>query len=168
MAETTANYALKVGNRADTNRNGIIDISGKSDSFGKTHWTEARGAIFLPNIGDTNRRCSQATSKLSNDELGTCHDASDDIQRAPQYLAPLRTFPMADISDSATGNKSVPDPKQSPFVRIFHKQEGNWNIFRENDIFKAADLRNGILLSIDGKELVDLASGMVVSQYLLL
>ncbi|KAK8917822.1 hypothetical protein VCV18_009145 [Metarhizium anisopliae] len=43
--------------RVDTNRDGTVDLSGKTDSNGKDTWLETYGALFLPNIGDTRRHC---------------------------------------------------------------------------------------------------------------
>lgn len=127
-------------------------MSNSSDCASKANWTESHGALFLPNIGDTGRRFSKILSELSNEEIGNRHDASDDIQRAPHYLAPLRTVSMDDISDSATGWISVPDPSQRSFVRIFHQKDDNWTIIRENDTFSASHLRTGLVLGIDAKD----------------
>jgi protein-arginine deiminase len=149
---TTAAFARRIDIRADFNRDGFVDISGDSDCLGKTKWTEDHGAIFLANIGDSDRRCSQNASSLSNEVLGECHDASDDVQRAPQYLAPIRTLPITKISDSATGTISVPDPKQRPFVRIFHQQEKNWTILKDHDVLSASDLKRGLILGIDARD----------------
>ncbi|KAF1846420.1 arginine deiminase type-3 [Cucurbitaria berberidis CBS 394.84] len=145
-------YAFKANIRADVNRDGIVDISGTSDCVGKAKWTNERGAIFLPNIGDTNRRCSIIRPPLIDKELVACNDASDDIQRAPQHLAPLRTVPLTDISDSATGCISIPDLKQRPLTRIFHKQEGNWEIVRNEHTFTASQLRSGLHFGIDARD----------------
>lgn len=150
----TAGYAVKVDIRADTNRDGVVDIIGNSDCAGKANWTKERGAMFLPNIGDTHRRCSKIVlqQKLSNEELGNCHDASDDIQRAPQYLAPLRTVPISDASDTATATISVPNTSQQSFVRIFRHHKGKWTIVHENHIFFGLDLRQGLTLGIDARD----------------
>jgi protein-arginine deiminase len=43
--------------RADVNRDGAVDVTGDSDVAGKEAWNSGRGAIFLPNLGDTHRRC---------------------------------------------------------------------------------------------------------------
>ncbi|KAH7356094.1 arginine deiminase type-3 [Pyrenochaeta sp. MPI-SDFR-AT-0127] len=152
LFNTTAAYTLKADIRADSNRHGIVNMSSSYIGVGKANWTRSRGALFLPNIGDTDRRRSKTAQSLSNEELGNSHDASDDIQRAPQYLAPIRTVALEDISDSATGWISVPDPQQRPFVRIFHQLDGNWSIVRDNDTFSASHLRTGLVLGIDARD----------------
>jgi hypothetical protein len=77
---------------------------------------------LLPsNISDTNRRCSNITQELeqSTEDLWKCHDASDDIQRASQYMTPLRTVPLPGLLDTGTATISVPHARQRQFVRIF-------------------------------------------------
>ncbi|CAI4214151.1 unnamed protein product [Parascedosporium putredinis] len=50
--------ALRPDIRADTNRDGVVDITSTShDSATKAIWTARRGAIFLPNVGDKYYRC---------------------------------------------------------------------------------------------------------------
>ena len=46
--------------RADTKRDGLVDLIGNSDLSGKETLTDSRDTLFLPNIGDTNRRSKQA------------------------------------------------------------------------------------------------------------
>lgn len=43
--------------RADTNRDGKVDLTGDTDVAGKGFWSNTRGAIFLPNIDDSHHRC---------------------------------------------------------------------------------------------------------------
>ncbi|KAK6855278.1 hypothetical protein PG995_008810 [Apiospora arundinis] len=84
--------------RADTNRDGTVDLEGDSDVKGKQQWTASSGAVFLPNIGDTDRRCSKKALSgpaLSNEALDDCNDASDNIQRAPSSLPRSRRYPCA-------------------------------------------------------------------------
>jgi protein-arginine deiminase len=72
--------------RADTNRDGVVDVTGLSDSGNKAAWSAERGAIFLPNIGDKHHRCANTDNTgnpLSNDELAACHDASGHLLLAP-------------------------------------------------------------------------------------
>jgi protein-arginine deiminase len=151
---------FKADIRADINRDGVVDITNAEDCEdcdGKTEWTSDFGAIFLPNIGDTNKRCSSALLKgpsVSNEKLDACNDASDDVMRSEQYLAPLRTVPMPELPSDALGRISIKDPLQRKYVRIFHKASENstWNYVDGNSTFSAAALREGLVLGIDGRD----------------
>ncbi|KAJ1323740.1 protein-arginine deiminase [Microdochium nivale] len=143
--------------RADSNRDGTVDLTGASDVAGKTQWTAKRGALFLPNIGDTDRRCSRkllSGSAVANAELGNCHDASDDILRQPKFLAPLRTVPLATLPAGATGRVYVPDAVQQANVRIFAQvtNKGPWTFVTRETSFSAEQLRAGLVLGIDGRD----------------
>ncbi|KAL2205702.1 hypothetical protein CC79DRAFT_1294344 [Sarocladium strictum] len=118
--------------RADINRDGLVDLNGDSDLVGKRQWSSDRGAIFLPNIGDTDRRCSKMLLEgpaVDNEDLSSCHDASDDILRSPLHLAPLRTVPISAAPASAKGRVYVADPAQR------------------------SHLREGLVLGIDGRDI---------------
>ncbi|KAH7069139.1 arginine deiminase type-3 [Paraphoma chrysanthemicola] len=132
---------------------GVQVYSGVAEQS-KPIWTKDIGAFILPNIGDTDRRCSKAAQnpETSIEELGRCHDASDDIQRAPQYMTPLRTNPIPDIPDHATATISVPDTNQRQFVRMFRKVWDEWAFVSDSHIFLAADIRAGLELGIDARE----------------
>jgi protein-arginine deiminase len=139
---------------ADTNRDGLVDVEGDSDLTGKTEWTDERGALFLANIGDTDRRCAQFAAGALDRDLERCHDASDDVLRSPQYLAPLFTLPIDDLSWYANGSVRVADSSVASKVRLFVKPvDGEqWEYFGANRTFKAAELRHGLELGIDGRD----------------
>lgn len=97
LALSNVCLALQADIHADSNRDGKVDISAKTDSKDKLECTNEMGAICLVNIGDTDRRCSELALEgppLLDEALAACNDASDDIQRSPDYLAPLRTMPI--------------------------------------------------------------------------
>jgi protein-arginine deiminase len=122
--------AVRADIRADVNRDGTVDVTGDSDVLGKTTWNSGRGAIFLPNLGDRQRRCKTRTSDgrwLSNARLQACNDAQGNVVRAPEYLAPLRTVPAGDVSDAATGGL---------------------------ELVGAAELRTGLRLGLDGRDVI--------------
>ncbi|KAM3472832.1 hypothetical protein MY8738_008681 [Beauveria namnaoensis] len=147
--------------RVDTNRDGIVDVDGTSDQAGKDTWTDAAGAIFLPNIADSGDRCKklhtdfQLPKQLATlyDTLAKCHDAADDEQRAPQNLAPMRTMPIAGLSDSATGTISVADERSRALVRVFREsKDGKWEIVKNDSVFTAQDLKDGLTLGVDARD----------------
>ncbi|KAM3439507.1 hypothetical protein NHJ13734_003672 [Beauveria thailandica] len=158
---TVAATTSKADIRVDANRDGIVDIDGSSDQAGKDTWTDAAGAIFLPNIADSGGRCKKLHTGFSlprqlatlYDTLGKCHDAVDDEQRAPQNLAPMRTVPITGLSNSATGTISVADEKSRALVRVFREtKDGSWEIVNNDTVFTAQDLEDGLTLGVDARD----------------
>ncbi|MER7377350.1 protein-arginine deiminase domain-containing protein [Streptomyces lanatus] len=89
--------AVRADIRADVNRDGAVDVTGESDVAGKTAWCSGRGAIFLPNLGDRQRRCKTRTPDgrwLSNARLQACNDAQGNVVRAPEYLGQQAQDPL--------------------------------------------------------------------------
>lgn len=147
-------YAFSPAIRADTNRDGVVDLDGNTDAVDKDLWSEDHGAIFLPNIGDAKGRChfrDRRDQDLSDIELASCNDASGDTLITPEYLAPLRTVPIHDIGSNATAHVAA-DP--SPYVRIFWKHGSEWIYIDPEFIFNATAIRTGLELGIDSRALV--------------
>ncbi|PGH30464.1 hypothetical protein GX50_06755 [[Emmonsia] crescens] len=141
--------------RADSNRDGRIDLDGKTDIAHKLSGTNHAGAIFLANIGDTDRRCSILAlqgSPPSNEKLAACNDASDDIQRSPRFMAPLRTVPIPSLSPSAYGTISVGDATACKNVRIFRREGSEWLITPNDHKFTQSQLQHGLDLGIDARD----------------
>lgn len=155
--------ALSPDIRADTNRDGVVDITGESDSIGKATWNTTRGAIFLPNIGDKHQHCytkDRLGNALSNDELAYCSDASGHMLLAPEYVAPLRTLPLNVSSDGTAQIYATPRAAYSR-VRIFlledasqPNQTSSWSLVDREYSFNSSQLAAGLTLGIDGRELV--------------
>lgn len=156
VAASPLSTPFEVDIRADSNRDGTVDIHGTADLPDKHEWSNTAGAIFLANIGDTDRRCSKIALEgppLSNEELAACNDASDDVQRAPQFMAPLRTVPIPDLDDSAVGRVSIEDEVARNLVRIFRRDlEEKWVIVSNEYEFTAEELRCGLELGIDARD----------------
>lgn len=147
--------AWKADIRADSNRDGIVDIKTDSDLNDKMEWSDEAGALFLANIGDTDRRCSIVALSgppLSDEALAACHDASDDIQRSPKYMATVKTVPLSDISDDAWANVRVSQEVSRENVRIFRQEESGWVITTNDYRFPASQLRKGLELGIDARD----------------
>lgn len=148
--------AVRADIRADVNRDGTVDVTGDSDVAGKTTWNSGRGAIFLPNLGDKQRRCKTRTPDgrwLSNAQLEACNDAQGDVVRAPEYLAPLRTVPVGNVSDAATGTLQLVGPGRSK-VRLFLKRGDAWTYVTAGTQVTAAELRAGLRLGLDGRDVI--------------
>lgn len=156
FAQTT--HALEATILADTNRDGKVD---SDDAKGKSTWTDKRGALFLPNIGDTNQRCSKKYANvkwedyesLNDDELEACNDASGNVQRNPKYLAPLRTAPSKELSSNAHGSIYVSSKASADKVRIFVKDGDDWAFVSSNHTFTADELKDGLELGIDSRDI---------------
>ncbi|KAL2692378.1 hypothetical protein Neosp_002785 [[Neocosmospora] mangrovei] len=140
---------------ADTNRDGIIN---HLDTVNKDIWTSSRGAIFLPNIGDRQNRCSGVDlvkQPLSNLELAACNDASGDHLLTPEYAAPLKTLPLKNLSKNAVGSIYTNPKSTLGRVRIFwQSQDSDWSLVDPQITFNATSLAAGLTLVIDGRELV--------------
>ncbi|PKS12456.1 hypothetical protein jhhlp_000662 [Lomentospora prolificans] len=161
----TAEHAepLRPDIRADTNRDGVVDITGTSDVSDKKVWTSKRGAIFLPNVGDKYRRCHTRDglgNSLSNDELAACHDASGHLLLAPEYVAPLKTVPM-NVSENAHAQIYATPRAAYDRVRLFvldnpakANETSSWRLVDRGFAFNATQLQSGITLGLDGRELV--------------
>ncbi|RXG50608.1 hypothetical protein VDGE_06921 [Verticillium dahliae] len=159
--------ALKVTILADTNRDGIIDA--KTDAEKKDQWTETRGALFLPNIGDSDGRCATEIDdtwanimnqtidvddkiKILNDVSNSCNDSSDNVQRNPKYLAPILVLANCKVSASATGSVYVTDDLAAKSVRIFQKDGDAWKYIAADHVFTAQELKRGMSLGIDARD----------------
>ncbi|KAI9151443.1 Zinc-type alcohol dehydrogenase-like protein [Paramyrothecium foliicola] len=146
--------ALEVTILADTNRDGRVDTLHGSDTDGRNRWTKERGAIFIANIAETDRRCSKLiTNETANEDLDRCHDASDNILRNPRFLAPLRTLPLANLSLDALGFISVMETEAVQKVRVFQKSaKDQWIFVDSNYVFAANELATGLELGIDARD----------------
>lgn len=149
---------------ADTNRDGMVDAA---DSSNKQLWTNSRGAIFLPNVGDASDRCPRADlqgNPLSNHELAACHDASGHLLLEPSLVAPVKTSPL-DVPDDAYAHIYAAQDVAYDRVRLFVNdnpeeadQTSSWRLVDRELFFNAKQLRKGITLGIDGREFVKNAS----------
>ncbi|KAK1623301.1 hypothetical protein BDP81DRAFT_465504 [Colletotrichum phormii] len=156
--------SLKPDIRADTNRDGVVDIDGESDIESKATWSATRGAIFLPNVGDKHSRCPNSDLNnipLSNDELAFCSDSSGHLLLAPEYIAPLRTVPLEDVSDGTTAHLFATPRAAYERVQIFllvdptrPNSTDSWHLVDKQYNFNATQLSAGLTLGIDSRESV--------------
>lgn len=153
LSLAVSSHSLKAAILADTNRDGKVDVLGDSDIAGKETWTEQRGALFLANIGDTNGRCSyNITDDTPDMDLDKCHDAFDNVQRNPKFLAPLRTVPDPKLTDAAQGFITLSGRLANEKVRLFYRSGDNWTYINKGHFFKATELRVGLELGIDARD----------------
>lgn len=145
-ATTTASAGLT----ADVNRDGRLTAA---DELGEDQWTDDRGAIFLPNLDDDERRCTVDPADLDragaevDRKLAACNDAADDRINGPRDaadLAPLKVNAQGNLSDRASGRLSVvPADKARVFV------DG-----KAVETLTADQLRHGVRIGLEGRDVV--------------
>ncbi len=141
---------------ADTNRNGQIDVDDPTEDEGEDQWNESAGAVFLANLDDDLSACENAPTDL---ELPNCHDAADNVINGDddhKDLAPLLVQAWPTAPDDATGTLSNSREDQ---VRVFHHVIKNnplaWvELTNESEPFTAKQLREGIELAVEGRDIV--------------
>ncbi|GEC06075.1 hypothetical protein SSP24_37300 [Streptomyces spinoverrucosus] len=85
--------------------------------------------------------------------LQACNDAQGNVVRAPEYLAPVRTVPVANVSDAATGSLQLVGEGNSK-VRLFLKRGDSWTYVTDSTRVTAAELRAGLRLGLDGRDVI--------------
>ena len=135
---------------ADVNRDGLLT---PADDLAKSAWTDARGAIFLPNLDDDEHRCTvdpadlDAPGRAGDDKLAACNDAADDRingHRDAADLAPLTIDAQRNLSDHATGTVTISPADKG---RVFANG-------RPVSTLTATDLQRGVRLQLEGRDIV--------------
>jgi len=137
--------------RADTNRDGTVSFADDADDVGEETWDAKHGAIFLANIDDDEEKCPTTGSDV---ELAKCNDAADEVVNGPDDaldLARLKTKPWADAPDGATGTITASHPEN---VRLFLVKGSSFEVLTDGAKLSAADLRAGVELAIEGRDVV--------------
>nr|WP_229698817.1 protein-arginine deiminase domain-containing protein [Wenjunlia tyrosinilytica] len=146
--------------RVDTNRDGRVDVSGDTDTPGEDTWTPKRGALFLPNVDDDAKRCPTKDSHgkpLPDAKLAACNDGQDSVlngARDADDLARLRTVPRSATPDGAVGTAKVVGAAAAARTRLWIKRGGTWSPLKSTDPISAAELRSGVELGLEGKDVV--------------
>lgn len=141
--------------RADVNRDGVVDLVGGTDEVDEQHWTTTLGAVVLPNLDDDLQRCSRDESQ-SDRALAACNDGADQVVNGPDDvldLAPLRTVPLAMATARASGTVALVGQGAS-MARIFVHRGTQWTRLRAADPISAAELRAGVQLGVEAKDVV--------------
>ncbi|MFI9152311.1 protein-arginine deiminase domain-containing protein [Streptomyces sp. NPDC053367] len=147
---------LRVDLRADTDRNGTVEVTGTADQDGEDTWSVARGALFLPNIDDDARRCRAALRPGASDAvLARCNDAADTRVNGTADaadLARVRSVPAVDLPDDATGRVQV--TAGAAQVRVFVKRAGAWTLVTSQTRLTADELRAGVEFGVEGRDVI--------------
>jgi len=156
--------------RGDSNRDGEIKFD-ESDSD-KMTWDAKVGAIFLANIDDDEVRCKKDGDDIT---LAKCNDAADEVVNGVEDaldIARLKTKPWPKAPAGTTARIDIETEAALPFVRLFKKtgtaDEELTVIGEEENIFDENDVRNGIELGIEAKDIIRDAKvwdGCVVLHY---
>ncbi len=136
--------------RADVNRDGRVDLIGSSDERGEAHASAGRGALFLSNIDDDSLRCAE-TAPFEQ----SCNDASDDVvngARDARDLATVRTVPMTALGAGAFG--TVTEGEGGAHTRLFVDRGDHWTRVTSATRFTAGQLRRGLKLGLEGKDII--------------
>jgi protein-arginine deiminase len=145
--------------RADANRDGRVDMTGKSDERGEDRAAVDSGAVFLPNLDDDQRRCPYTGpdgKPLPEATLAACRDGADTVVNGPQDakdLARLRTASMRSLPGGAEGTAVVTGPGAA-HTRLFVKRGDRWQLLRPTDKLTGADLGRGLELGIEGTDMI--------------
>jgi protein-arginine deiminase len=140
--------------RADVNRNGTVDLTDPSEDLDEETWDAKHGAIFLANIDDDKGTCPKTGTDVA---LIACNDAADDVVNGTDDeldLAPLKIAAWPTAPDGTVGNISL-TPAAKPYVRLFKKQGHSYTVLNpDSDTLSVAELRSGVELAIEGKDVV--------------
>jgi protein-arginine deiminase len=145
--------------RVDTNRNGTVDLDDPTEDENEDLWDANQGAIFMANIDDDLDACP-ADSGLTDEQLAGCFDGADEWVNGPDDLvdmARIMTVPWPKAPDDATATLELSVPALD-HVRLFINNGVEFVLFPPGTVLTAEQLRQGVELAIEGKDVVrDLA-----------
>ncbi|NEA36089.1 protein-arginine deiminase family protein [Streptomyces sp. SID13031] len=101
-------------------------------------------------------KAHQVEQNLADRELAACNDASDSVVNGVQDekdLARIRTLPWALAPKDATGQLAV-QGKAAGYVHLFLKRESGWQLVDASTRLTAAELRHGVELGIEGRDII--------------
>lgn len=143
--------------RADTNRDGVVSFDDDADDEGEDTWSAAHGAIFLANIDDDELACEPDPS-LSDAEIAKCNDAADEVVNGEDDaldLARLKTKPWPEAPKDARATISFTAEER---VRLFKVSGSTFSVFESGSKLSHDEIRDGVELAIEGKDIVRDAS----------
>lgn len=141
--------------RADTNRNGLVELDVDTEDLAEDAWSATAGAVFLANIDDDTKRCpySSTTTDLN---LAACHDAADAVVNGDDDLldlALLKTVPWPQAPDGAIARLNLPTAVADR-VRLFLSEGTTWTEYTPGTDLAAAAIRSGATFAIEAKDIV--------------
>ncbi len=145
--------------RADANRDGRVDVSGRSDERGEDQASVGSGALFLPNLDDDARRClftGPDGEFLPEAEIVACRDGADTVVNGAQDekdLARVRSVPVRLPRGNVEGTATVTGAAAS-VTHLFVKRGTAWQLLRPTDKLTRVDLERGLELGIEGTDMI--------------
>jgi len=145
--------------RVDANRDGRVDVSGRSDERGEDQASVGSGALFLPNLDDDARRClftGPDGKFLPEAEIVACRDGADTVVNGAQDdkdLARVRSVPVRLPRGNVEGRATVTGTAAS-LTHLFVKRGAAWQLLRPTDKLTRADLERGLELGIEGTDMI--------------
>jgi protein-arginine deiminase len=147
--------------RADVNRDGLVvdkEANDESDDQAEETWDSQHGAVFLANLDDDERVCP---AQVSDAELEACHDAADDRINGEDDLldlAPLFVRAWPEAPDDASATVEIGEPGAA-YVRLFQRtgraeSAADYGVYPPTKRLSAVELRAGVVLAIEGKDIV--------------
>ncbi len=138
--------------RADVNRDGVVGLDDEADDKNEDTWDAAHGAVFLANIDDDEEACT--TQGVDDVDLPKCNDAADSTVNGAEDARDLariklKAWPLAPEDTTATITVSAPDA-----VRLFVVRGTSFELFDASKPISAADVRSGLELAIEAKDIV--------------
>ncbi|GAA0952103.1 protein-arginine deiminase family protein [Actinocorallia libanotica] len=153
---TAAATPAEVLLRADTDRDGRLT---SADDDRRDGWTDARGAIMLPNLDDDTSRCpvkGRGGERLTDAALAACNDAADEVVNGEDDaadLAPLEIPAVKGVSSAARATL-LPDASSRDRVRIFIDRGGRLTALGADGGIRADELRRGVRLAVEARDFV--------------
>ncbi|MDD5306993.1 MAG: protein-arginine deiminase family protein [Deltaproteobacteria bacterium] len=141
--------------RADANRDGVVDLEDPADDEGEDVWDASHGAIFMANIDDDLGACSKDASQ-TDEQLAACNDAADEVVNGTDDLADMARLlvaPWPGAPEDASAKLVLSTPGAS-YVRLFIDNAGSFELFPPSRAITAAELREGVELALEGKDVV--------------
>lgn len=140
---------------ADTNRNGAVEDEDATEVADRGTWDAAHGAVFLANLDDDLKACKY-TGSVTDAQLNACNDAADEVVNGADDLLDLAEIHLTawkNIPEGASATLSV-DAKSAGKVRLFKKAGTAYEVLDLSSPFAADELRAGVELRIEGKDII--------------
>ncbi len=144
--------------RVDNNRNGVIDLDDPTEDEGEETWAADHGAVFLANMDDDSLRCPKDSeaAQINDLELAKCFDGADEVVNGDldlEDMARIQLKPWPDAPENSNGTLTISAPAVE-MVRIFKNVGGNWEVLPQSAFLTYQELRAGVELAIEGKDIL--------------
>ncbi len=144
--------------RADVNRNGVVELDAASEDQGEDTFDTSHGAVFLANLDDDAMRCRSGSDSLSDADLPRCNDAEDAVLNGAadkEDLAAVKVRGWAQAPEGTTASVQLAPAGALTRVRLFVEDAaGALSVYTPGAALSLADLRRGLTLYVEGKDII--------------